>query len=67
MSQKISAAADVLLPRFAAEWIGLGLTKVAGVAKEILDKLTGGDMSREDIVADFQGAEWGVALGRGSK
>lgn len=63
-AQKFTAAADRFLPRFAAEWFGLGLTKAAGVLKEIVDKLTGGDMSREDIVADFQGARWGVRLGR---
>lgn len=67
VSQKITAAADRFLPRFLAEWVGLGLTKAAGVAKEIVDKLTGGDMSREDLVADFQGARWGVRLGREAK
>lgn len=64
LSQKLTASADRWLPRFAAEWVGLGVTKTVGVLKEFVDLFTGGSSSREDIVADFKGARSGVALGR---
>jgi hypothetical protein len=63
ISLKVTHVLDAVLPRGAASWIGEHVSKAIGVAKEGLDFVTHSDFGKDDIVADFKGAEIGPRLG----
>lgn len=56
LSLKLADAADVLLPRRAAEWVGEKLTMGLGWAKEVYDMAFATGYNTDDLKADFAGA-----------